>query len=310
MTLFWAQSPVSAGDTGATRSGEMVYIYNGPESPLDHRYDYHWQVLREALEKTKPKYGSYRMEAAGYMNEDRQVFELQNRKGKLNVIVRGGVADFQKAFTAVWIPIDKGLLGYRVFLIRKEDQPKFSASMGLDDLKRFTIGQGNGWKDIDILRANGLNVTAGGDYGGLFGMLANGRFDLFSRGVEEVLDEYGQYETRYPNLAIEANLLLLYPMGRHFWFQKSEEGLRLAQRVREGMTRMVEDGTLDRMFATSHKALLERLRLNERKLIILKNPLAATEEPLGDKRLWYNPFSGTRETQAASPQKIASPRNP
>src|SRR4051812_18367481 len=83
--LLGTDSPVSAGDADASRREEMLYVYNGPESPLDHRYDYHWQVLREALEKTRPKFGSYRMEAAGYMSEDRQVFELQNRTGKLNV---------------------------------------------------------------------------------------------------------------------------------------------------------------------------------------------------------------------------------
>src|SRR6478609_4894561 len=136
----------------------MRYIYNGPESPADHRYSYHWLVLREALEKTSPKYGAYRMESANYMNEDRQAFELQNQSGKLTVLIRGDTREYEKKFEAVWIPIDKGLLGYRIFLIRSEDQARFTSATTLDDLRNYTIGQGSGWKDIDILKANGLKV--------------------------------------------------------------------------------------------------------------------------------------------------------
>ncbi len=287
-TLFFA----ARADSAPTQQSPMAYIYNGPESPTDHRYDYHWLVLREALEKTIPKYGPYRMEPAGSMDEDRQAFELQNQTGKITVLIRGDTLEYEKEFEAVWIPIDKGLLGYRVLLIRREDQPHFTHATTLDDLRNYTIGQGNGWKDIDILRTNGLKVVAGGDYDGLFAMLANQRFDLFSRGVEEVSDEYSQQKKQFPNLAIEQNLLLYYPIARYFWFAKSDEGRRLAQRVREGMTMMVEDGTLDRLFEASHKKLFDELHLDTRKLIILKNPFAAPEVPLGDKRLWYSPLSG------------------
>ena len=273
---------------------EMVYFYNGRESPEDHRYDYHWQVLRAALERTRPKYGPYRMEPADYMNEDRQAFELKNRTGKLSVLIRGDSLEYADQFEPVWIPIDKGLLGYRVFLIRREDQPHFTRATRLEDLRRYTIGQGSGWKDIDILQANGLQVMAGGDYAGLFAMLANKRFDLFSRGVEEVMDEYSRQKGQFQDLAIEKNLLLYYPIARYFWFSNSEEGRRLAQRVREGMTLMIEDGTLDRMFEKSHARLFKALGLHKRKLFKLKNPFMAPQVPLADNRLWFSPW-GAKE---------------
>lgn len=289
----------SPTNPASVQQSEMVYIYNGPESPADHRYDYHWRVLRAALEKTVQKYGPYRMEAANFMTEDRQVFELEKQTGKLNVLIRGDTLEYEKAFEAVWIPVDKGLLGYRVFLIRREDQPHFTSATTLEELQHDTIGQGSDWKDIDILRANGLKAVPGGDYAGLFAMLANGRFDLFSRGVEEVQDEYLLHQKQFPNLTIETNLMLYYPIARYFWFAKSDQGRQLAQRVREGMMMMVEDGTLDRMFETEHEQLINELNLKNRKLFILKNSFAAPEVPLDDKRLWYSPLN----------QKKSAPEN-
>lgn len=268
----------------------MVYIHIGPESPQDGRYDYHWRVLREALEKTLGKYGPYRLESAQYMNEDRQAFELQNQSGKLTVLIRGDTVEYERAFEAVWIPIDKGLLGYRVFLIRREDQPHFTSATTLDDLRNYSIGQGSGWKDIEILRANGLKVMAGGDYAGLFAMLANQRFDLFSRAAEEVTDEYLLQKKQFPNLMIEQNLLLYYPIARYFWFARSDEGRRQAQRIREGMTMMIDDGTMDRLFTAAHEKLFQELHLATRKLIVLKNPLGVPGVPKDDKRLWYFPL--------------------
>ncbi len=289
---------------GQILAGEpMRYICNGTESPADHRYDYHWSVLREALEKTVPKYGPYLMMSASYMSEERQAFELANQSGKLTVLIRGDTVEYEKAFEAVWIPIDKGLLGYRVFLIRREEQWHFTRATTLHDLENYTIGQGSGWKDIDILRANRLKVTPGGDYAGLFAMLANQRFDLFSRAVEEVTDEYAQQIKPFPNLAIEQNLVLYYPIARYFWFARSDEGRRQAGRVREGMTMMIEDGTLDRLFFTSHQKLFDELHLSTRSLIPLKNPLAGSKAPLDDKRLWYSPLAGND----SSSEKDAKP---
>lgn len=290
-----------AVDSSASNAASMAYLYNGPESPEDHRYDYHWTVLREALERTLPKCGPYRMAAVGHMSEDRQAQELRSEGGKLTVLIRGDTAEYARAFAAVWIPIDKGLLGYRVFLTRAELQPLLTAVNSLERLKPFAIGQGNGWKDIDILRANGLTVMAGGDYGGLFAMLANRRFDLFSRGVEEVTEEYARHRQRFPGLVIEQHLLLHYPIARYFWFARSERGAQLAQRVREGMTKMVEDGSLDVLFEESHRQLFAELHLGSRTLLKLSNPLTSPDVPLGDDRFWFRPPAGVEPPVQAAP---------
>lgn len=267
----------------------MDYQYNGPESPADHRYDYYWQLLRAALERTIATWGPYRATAVPAMSEERQAEELQRDGGRLNLVIRGDSIAYSQRFAPVWIPIDKGLLGYRVLLIRADDQPRLARMRTLADLATISIGQGRGWPDIDILRANGLTVMAGGDYDGLFAMLANRRFDAFSRGVDEVLTEYALRRAQFPGLAIERTLLLHYPIARYFWFSRSPAGARLAQRVHEGLLRLLEDGSLDRMFAEEHRRLFAELRLEDRRLVELTNPLAAPGQPPRDPRMWYAP---------------------
>jgi hypothetical protein len=296
-----AAQPAAVADPTAAQAHEMLYIHIGPESADDHRYTYHWQVLTHALEKTSAKYGPYRVRPADFMSEERQAFELRRQSGKLTVLLRGDTLEYDKAFECVRIPVDKGLLGYRVFLIRSEDQARLTRATTLDELRKLTIGQGSGWKDIEILRANGLKVMTGDDYAGLFAMLANRRFDVFSRGVEEVFDEYTQHKQQFPSLAIENNLMLYYPIARYFWFSRSDQGHELAERVREGMAMMVEDGSLDRLFEAAHKDLFEQMHLTERTLFVLQNPLAMPQAPLNDSRYWYLPLKRARGSAATSP---------
>src|ERR1700730_15631476 len=105
----------------------MNYIYHSPESALDVRYIYHWEILRTALEKTKPKWGDYRMIASGFMTEQRQAFELKHATGRLTVMYLSTTPDFERTLVPVRIPVDRNLGGYCVFLIRRGDQPRFAS---------------------------------------------------------------------------------------------------------------------------------------------------------------------------------------
>src|SRR6478735_2512179 len=172
----------------------MTYVYHPPESALDVRYLYHWEILRTALEKTTPKWGAYRMVPSERMTEQRQTFELKNRTGKLTVMYLSTTPDFERSLVGIHIPVDKNLGGYCVFLIRKGEQPRFDAVKSLDDLRKFSYGLGLGWIDVDILQSNRFKVVTGSDYEGLFDMLAHKRFDVFLRAAVEVLDEYKQHE--------------------------------------------------------------------------------------------------------------------
>jgi len=273
----------------ASRAQVMTYVYHAPESSLDVRYLYHWEILKTALERTTPKWGAYRMVPSGFMTERRQAFELKNATGKLSVMYLSTTPDFEQHLIPIRIPVDKNLGGYCVFLIRKDEQQRFASVHSIQDLRRFTYGLGLGWIDVDILKSNGLKVVTGSSYDGLFEMLVNRRFDVFLRAATEVLDEYGQRKKSLPALAIEDSIILYYPLPMYFWFPKTDEGRRLAARAEEGMRMMIADGTYDRIFDAYQRRKIEQLRLKERRIFRIANPFVGPETPFADKRLWFDP---------------------
>jgi len=267
----------------------MTYIYNAPESQLDVRYLYHWEILRTALDRTKNKYGPYHMAPSASMAEKRQTFELMNATGKLTVMYLSTLPEFEKNLVPVRIPVDKNLGGYCLFLIRKEDRHKFDSITTLDDLRKFTYGLGLGWIDVDILKHNNFNVVTGSSYEGLFEMLVHKRFDIFLRAAVEILDEYKHRKDIMPELFIEKNIVFYYPLPMYFWFSKTDEGRRLAARAEEGMRMMIQDGTYDKIFDKYQRHKILRLKLKERRIFRIDNPFLGPETPFEDKRLWFDP---------------------
>jgi hypothetical protein len=285
--LALATAPAVCADAPAP--DPMVYRYNAPESSLDVRYLYQWEILKTALDRTEAKWGSYRMEPSEFMTEQRQIFEIKKATGKLTVMYLSTTPDFEKSLVPIRIPVDKNLGGYSVFLIRKEDRERFASVHSLDDLRRFTFGIGLGWIDVDILRKAGFKVITGSSYEGLFEMLVHRRFDIFLRAAVEVLDEYDLRKDMLPDLYIEETFILYYPLPMYFWFPKTREGRRMAARAEEGMRMMIADGTYDRIFDRYQRQKIERLRLKSRRIFRIANPNVGPETPLRDKRLWFDP---------------------
>lgn len=281
--------PPSVGFSSHVAAEPMVYIYNAPESDLDQRYTYHWEILRTALEKTAEKHGPFEMVPSERMTEKRQAFELEQGSGKLSVMYLSTTPALEEKLIPIRIPVDKNLGGYCIFLIRKGEEERYSPIKSVEDLKSFRFGLGLGWVDVGILESNGLTVVTGSDYDGLFEMLVNRRFDVFLRAAVEILDEYEARKEALPELAIERGLILYYPLPMYFWFSKTEEGQRLAARAEAGMRMMIEDGTYDAIFDKHQRKKIETLDLKNRKLIKIDNPNLGPMTPFDDKRLWFDP---------------------
>lgn len=87
----------------------------------------------------------------------------------------------QSGLRVIRVPIDRGLMGWRLLMVRAADLPKWQDVKSLADLRRFVAGQGHDWPDTAILKANNLPVVTSTDYAALFRMLKVGRFDYFPR---------------------------------------------------------------------------------------------------------------------------------
>lgn len=284
LLILLAAGPVAANPANTPQQ----IVYPRPESEHDSRYLYDWEVLRTALEKSRAAFGPYELrQAAQYMSPARVTAEAAG-PGPINLFVRATSVQLEQQFRPVRIPVDRGLIGYRLLLVRNEDLPRFAEVSSLDQLRRFSIGQGKGWVDVGILQAAGFKVVEGNNYDGLFSMLAVKRFDALSRSVDEALREYDERHQQV-GFELEPGIALYYPLARYFFTRHDAEGEALARRLEAGLEAMVQDGSLQALFMAHKGALIKRSGLAQRRLFRIANPDLPPQTPLARSELWYRP---------------------
>lgn len=185
----------------------------------------------------------------------------------------------------VRIPIDRGLMGWRVLLVRRADLPAWARLRGLAELKQRVAGQGHDWPDTAILRANGLQVSTSSGYDALFRMLASGRFDYFPRAVFEVDAELAG--GRHRELAVVPNLMLHYPAAAYLFV--SPRRPELAELLRAGLEKAVAEGSLQQLHLAHFGALIKAHPVSRERVLKLQNPLLPPQTPLHRRELWLQP---------------------
>lgn len=217
-----------------------------------------------------------------------QTRELQRlRDGKVDVMWMATSQEYEQEARPVRIPLYRGLLGYRIFIIRNDDQSRFDNINSFEDLKSFTFGQGADWADTLVLEANDITVVKTRKYENLLSMLEGGRFDAFPRGVHEPWQELEhQPETKF---AVEKNIVFIYRMPMYFFVNKNN--IALANVIEQGLLKAITDGSFDRAFFGSRmiKDVLTKAGLENRRIFYLDNPALPPKTPVNDERLWWFP---------------------
>lgn len=248
---------------------EYVLWYRNYDSPPVHA------LIELAMEET-PEYGPYKIRRSIVMGQGRAVRELAEGHSDLVTIANVATSlEREQELMAVPIPIDGGLLGLRVCVIKASNQALFANIHSLDDLisRGISIGQGRHWPDTPILRANGVNVITNTRFETLFKMLENDRFDCFARGVNEVLFDLN--EIKNSNLTIEPNLLIAYPMPSYFFVAPDDH--ETAMRIQLGMERAIRDGRFAKYLKGFYLIAVNMLNLEQRTLLVLNNPLLSED---------------------------------
>ena len=262
---------------GACVAQIATVVYPRPESATDSQYLYDYELLRQALEATIPTHGLFELRpSAKPMNQARAGDEIA-AGGEVNVFARSTAIEHEQRFWPVRIPLDKGLVSFRVFLIRGDMQPKFAAVESLEQLRAFSVGSFFSWADTQILRAAGFKVVTGDSYEGLFRSLAAGRFDFFSRSADEAYREFDERRLLLPALKVENSVLLHFPTTRYFFVQRGDAGRKLAERIEAGLETMIQTGAFEAHFVRFKGALIVRAQLHKRKVFRIDNPYMSPE---------------------------------
>jgi hypothetical protein len=235
-----------------------------PKRPDSPRWNYALGLIELALKESGRDYA---LQPTGEeMSQTRAARELE--LGKVDFIWTGTSADYEQRFRAIRIPVMRGLDGYRICVINPARQPAFSAVKSLADLQQLTIGQDPGWSDVKVLGAAGFSVVTG-PYESLFDMVDRGRFDCFLRGAHEAPTE----AAKHPGLAVENELLIVYPFTSFFFVNK--DNAALAEDLENGLKKAYEDGSFMAYFKNNPaiKAIFEQTHIEQRRRFDIPNPL-------------------------------------
>lgn len=209
-------------------------------------------------------------------------------QGKTDFFWAGTTNDLEKRLIPIRVPIYKGMLGYRLLLIRAGDQARFSAVNSLEDLRAFSLGQGETWSDTPILKHAGFKVITSSDPKNLAYMLNSKRFDAYPRGMMEPWQELVAWSDI--DLAIEQELVIIYPMPAYIFVSPLKKDLAAA--IESGLEKAIADGSFDKLFHSDVrvKTGIANTKLSERRKIYLTNPDLPAATPLNNPALWLNAY--------------------
>lgn len=240
---------------------------------------YFMRLLELALDKSGQPY-RITHKATQVFNEARSEHNLTLNNYNLHWLNTS--IERESSLIPVKVPLFKGLIGWRLLLIRPETQARFDKVEQLDQLRPLRAGQGHDWPDTPVLKANGLTVVASGSWEGLFKMLQLDRVDYLPRSVIEIWREQRIHAEL--GLQIESHLALNYQAAYYFFVNKQNP--QIASAVNRGLLLAVEDGSFDEVFQQYFGEYLTKAQLEKRQILRLSNPYFAE---LPDPRLWYQP---------------------
>jgi ABC-type amino acid transport substrate-binding protein len=208
------------------------------------------------------------------------------RNGQLDMFYALSTPEYEAEFLAIPFPIYRGMLGWRLAIVKQENVDLFKHVKTLSDLKKFTAGQVTLWSDTAILEANGLPVVKEHSFSNLFRMLEADRFDYFPRGIHEPWLEV-QREAAL-NLVVEPYVVLQYRVP--FYFFVSKRNTALAAHIHTQLEAMLADGSFDRIFYANSevKMAIEKSNLKQRVVISLENPYLSPQTPIHRPELWLS----------------------
>lgn len=258
----------------------LVVRYPNVEDPYARDFDAHFlELLSLGLEKSGRAF-ELKPITVDVMPEQRSYRMIQNNVYSVHWL--NANAERQSGLKPIKIPLFKGLIGWRVLLIRTGDQARFSQITNRQELAPLSAGLGHDWPDQKVFEFNQLNKVSSPSWEGLFSMLEKGRFDYFPRSIIEYQRELRLFS--HLNIELEQHLLLRYPAAYYFFVHPDNQDL--AEALQIGLDKALNDGSFDKVFEKNMAQYFTPLEGSTRHIVELASPL---EFPKNDRRLWWTP---------------------
>lgn len=231
------------------------------------RFDYEIGLLNLALKKADGDHALSIVPLEG-TPQGRMTNLLAGGSAPFNVMVTGLTRERSVMLKPVPVPLTRGLLGYRIFIVNEDGARRLKKVRTLEDLKQISIGSGDDWSDTKALRDAGLQITSA-DYENLFQMVAMGRIEAYSRGLLEPYVELNTRAVEYPNLKVDDTITLFCPFDAFFFVGPADRARHAI--LLQGLERAYQDGSFLAYFENSrgYKYADKLAKIDNRKLITL-----------------------------------------
>lgn len=260
------------------------------QSEADVSHSYYLQLLELALKATEEEYGSISIELMPTGYNQGIILSLLNYDGILDVVTSAPTPEREIDFRSAKVPLLRGLLGYRMMLIRPEDTETFANITSEDELKKYRACQATHWPDADLLEQAGYKVVRTPEFADLFFLLLDKKCDYFPRGIAEGYAELEKHNKDYADRKLAAfdDIIIHYPIP--IFFYTSHKNFELAARLEKGLKLLIRNGQFLKLME-SHPVTASLFPLSKwatKRYFYVPNHMLPKAIPIEEKSLWID----------------------
>ena len=246
--------------------------------------EYPIKLLALALDQTGVSYQL--IPSDNFLSKGKAIDRLQDNR-EINIVWGMTNVQREKDLLPIRIPIFKGLIGWRLLLIRQDMAERFTYIQQFEHLVKLSPLQGREWPDTKILQSNGFDVITERNQTSLMKMLGRAQGDFFPRSIIEVWEELERSKVANEiQIQIQPSLGIRYPAAIYFFVNK--KSVPLANLIETGLEKAIENGTYEALFVESYKTYIEKAQIENRTFYPLENAFLPEETPLDRKELWFD----------------------
>lgn len=260
----------------------VIHPINNENATYRERDQYFINVLKLALDSVDIQYQLVTNPVIT-LPENRSIRLLND--GYYNVHWLSTNANKEKKLLPIKIPLEKGLIGWRLMLIHQDNTNHFSKSTTIDNIKKLTAGSGHDWPDTQIFRENQFKVFTSNSTVGLQKMLNLKRIDYFPRSIMEIWQEHRALD--FPSLVIDPNIAIVYPAAVYFFVAKNNKALGLL--IEKGLEIALKNGSFEELFYQHYGDVIKKSKLENRKIYRIENSFMNNDRYINHNYLWFTP---------------------
>ncbi|MFT6284049.1 MAG: hypothetical protein ACJAXM_000513 [Arenicella sp.] len=244
--------------------------------------EYPIQLLALALDQTGVNYQL--KPSDNILSKGKALDRLEDNR-EINIVWGMTNVQREKDLLPIRIPIFKGLIGWRLLLIRQDMAVRFTYIQQFEHLVKLSPLQGRDWPDTKILQSNGFEVITERTQMSLMKMLSRAQGDFFPRSIIEIWEELAKSDLEN-QIQVQPSLGIRYPAAIYFFVNK--KSVPLANLIKKGLEKAIENGTYEALFVENYKAYIDKAQIEDRTFYQLENAFLPEETPLDRKELWFD----------------------